>query len=401
MWNLANRRSLVAFVSMAIMALAGGPVLAQRAPITTTTTTTINPNLALNQAAFNLALLNRAMVANAVVNRALTPAPTFGTLNAYSPAVYGGGGLYNTMAYDPYSGSSYNPYYPYYDPYGGALRGVADILGAQGKFQVSMAQSSVIGEQFRQARIDTRRRLFDEYQYERANTPTTQMLREMDQKEMLRRSINNAPTTEILSGDAMNIILDHLMKAQANNIKATSVPLEADTLAKINVRPLGRNGNVSLLKNGGILKWPLPLQVSEYEKERKQVDELIVKAVHQADFQTVDRGTLKDIVDNMKKLQERVSSHVNDMGTGKYLEAKRYLNAVDEAVRALGQDDITNYFNHKYEARGNTVAELVKYMKDKGLRFAPSIGSEEGAYKAVHQALVSYDNSLNQQVARE
>jgi hypothetical protein len=74
---------------------------------------------------------------------------------------------------------------------------------------------------------------------------------------------------------------------------------------------------------------------------------------------------------------------------------------LEEAVSALGQPDVTNYFNHKFEAKGRTVAELVNYMKDKGLRFAPAVSGEEDSYRALHQAMMAYDASLDQITTKE
>ncbi len=70
-------------------------------------------------------------------------------------------------------------------------------------------------------------------------------------------------------------------------------------------------------------------------------------------------------------------------------------------MRALGNPDVGDYFNQKFAAKGKTTAELVKYMSDKGLKFAPATPGDEAAYRAVHQALAIYDVSLSQSVAEK
>jgi hypothetical protein len=301
-------------------------------------------------------------------------------------------------------GSGNNPYMPYYDPYASALMGAADIINSQGKFLINNEQSWLMHEQQKQARIETRRKLFDESNYERENTPSAQDLRERDQKTLYRRSITNPPTNEILSGDSLNTLLDHLTKRQANGARGPSVPLEDTTLCLINVRPDGRSDNIGLLnKNHGLVNWPQPLRAREYEKERSRLDEFLPMIVKGAssDNGVVDPGTLNAIREDVEKLQERFLGNVNELSTGRYIEGKRFLNALDDAVQALGQQDAVNYFNNKYTAKGKTVAELVNHMKEKGLRFAPSVTGEESAYRALHQALVAYDANLTQVATKD
>jgi hypothetical protein len=368
----------------------------------------INPNLSLQQGAFNTAVLGQAIGQIPAYALGFNPYVSPVSINQSSFGMgagslvnnpyFGGSSYGNSMTSSGY-GSGNNSYMPSYDPYASALMGAADIINSQGKFLINNEQSWLMHEQQKQARIETRRKLFDESNYERENTPTAQDLRERDQKTLYRRSITNPPTNEILSGDSLNTLLDHLTKMQASGSRGTSVPLEDTTLRQINVRPDGRSGNIGLLnKNQGLVKWPQPLQAQEYEKERKRLDEFLPMIVKGASSNNgvVDPGTLNAIREDVEKLQDRFSGNVNDLATGRYIEGKRFLNALDGAVQALGQQDAVDYFNNKYTAKGKTVAELVNHMKEKGLRFAPSVAGEESAYRALHQALVAYDANLTQ-----
>src|SRR5437899_2044969 len=73
---------------------------------------------------------------------------------SYGPS-YGNGPSYG---YGPYEGATA-------DPYGGYLRGAADIIGAQGRMLVTQQQSMLTAERVSQARLETRRREFDEWLY--------------------------------------------------------------------------------------------------------------------------------------------------------------------------------------------------------------------------------------------
>src|SRR5262249_39500325 len=75
---------------------------------------------------------------------------------------------YNPYLYG-YPGYGYG-YYPYIDPYGGALNGVANLTTANAQYQLTVQQARRVSEQVNQDRIDTRRKLFDELRYEQMNT---------------------------------------------------------------------------------------------------------------------------------------------------------------------------------------------------------------------------------------
>jgi hypothetical protein len=361
----------------------------------------VNPNMTLQQFAFNNTVAGRAISQFPPWAFGFNPYPASVYAPSYNPfmataANYGGGSgsMYATSGYST-SGSSY-------DPYGGSvLRGAADIVGAQGRFAVTMEQSKVIQEQRRQTGIDTRRKIFDEWQYERANTPTAEAFREQEQRLARRRALNDPPETEIWSGLALNTLLDHMRTLQGGRAKAPSVALDEETLKHINLTS-GSGGNIGLLKNGGFLTWPLALKGDDFKDERIAISQELAELVQQATAgNRVDAGTLTTTKKNLETLHEKLAKNVGEIGTSQYIESKRYLNLLNDGLRALGDDDVANYFNQKFAGNGKTAAEMVEYMSDKGLRFAPSTSGDEAAYRALYLALALYDVSLTQNVVEK
>jgi hypothetical protein len=400
MWNLLTRLRFGAIAAIPAIALAATPANAQT--MVNNPVFRVNPNLALQQAAFNQAAFNNVLAARTIAANPFAVNPYGAYAPTYNPYL-AAGALSTNYGGSPYDTGNYGyPYLPYYDPYGGTvLRGVADIVGAQGKFAVDIQQSKLTREQRRQAEIDTRRKLFEEWQYERANTPSLEDLRDQDRKLARRRALNDPPMTEIWSGLALNTLLDHLKTLQGNGARAPSVAIDEETLKRVNVTS-GSGGNVGLLKNDGYLNWPLPLKGEEFADERSAIDKDLPKLVQQASTNgRVDAGTLTATKKNLESLHDKLARNVGDIGTTQYIEAKRYLNFLNDAMRALGNDDVANYFNQKFAAKGKTAAELVKYMGDKGLKFAPATPGDEAAYRALHQALAIYDVSLGQSVAEK
>ena len=54
----------------------------------------------------------------------------------------------------------------------------------------------------------------------------------------------------------------------------------------------------------------------------------------------------------------------------------------------------SNYFNGNWSARGKSVAELVTFMGEKGLWFAPAAPGDEPAYLALYHALAAFDAGM-------
>ena len=92
---------------------------------------------------------------------------------------------------------------------------------------------------------------------------------------------------------------------------------------------------------------------------------------------TVKKGDIDDLNADLKQLSQSVEK--SELSVGDYIAAKDYLSQVGAAVRALGDPNVANYFNHKFNAKN--VAELVDDMRTKGLDFAAAAPGDEGAYR--------------------
>jgi hypothetical protein len=339
--------------------------------------------------------------------------PPVGGSGALNPAISGLSNPYASLSSTPYGGgygtgdlgAAYPgiPYYGYGEsPIGGYMRGTADIVSAQGKWMQSLQQASLTKQQVRQSMIDTQRKSFDEYYYERKNTPTFESDREAFNNQQLLRSLNNPPESEITSGQALNDVLDDLVRLNKDRgLRAPAPPLDEDVLRRLNLTPGSGNGNAGLLKNDARLTWPLALRDDGYKTDRELVNSLAPEAVHQAINGRVDAGTLRELSAASQRLRQNVTANIRDMTANQYTEASRFLGYLDNAIRALGRPDAGDYFTRKYTAQGKDVAELVRNLAAKGLRFAPATPGDEGAYVAVHRALAAYDRAAKGQVVSD
>ena len=103
------------------------------------------------------------------------------------------------------------------------------------------------------------------------------------------------------------------------------------------------------------------------------------------DFDATNKGVPKNWM-----LFSGLADDVNELTPRQYIEAKRFLNQVNEVLTALGGPDVAKYFNGDYDPKGMSLGELVRHMTKNELLFAPALEGDEAAYLALHHAFVLY-----------
>jgi hypothetical protein len=322
------------------------------------------------------------------------------------------GGAYGLMSSSPYSGITSSPYsesggggygYGYGDPYSGYMQGAASVIDSQGRYLINTQRAYLLKEQVRQSQLDYRRRLFDEWLYERANTPSRADEIERSTQRDLQYLRFNPDKTEVWSGRALNVILDDLKRVDRGHVPGGDRTVDENVLKKINVSSGKGSANLGVLKNDGKIDWPLGLRDPQLGQEgdelRRQIQTLTTKAFNEAkDGRQPDPGTIKEIRASLKQLEKVLRGSVGAIEFSQYVEAKNYLKQLNDAVNLLTEKNAADYINGKFSLanlKNNTVADVVRYMADNGLQFAPAVDGEQEAYSALHRALANYDVAAN------
>jgi hypothetical protein len=103
----------------------------------------------------------------------------------------------------------------------------------------------------------------------------------------------------------------------------------------------------------------------------------------------------------LASLRQKLAANINELTPNQYVEASRFLNYFDDALKLLARPNAGDYFTRNLGAKGMTVGDLVKSMSSKGLTFAPAVTGDESAYLALYRGLVNYDNSAKSQLTTE
>ena len=191
------------------------------------------------------------------------------------------------------------------------------------------------------------------------------------------------------SAVTLNTLLHHLTSDPAVG-KGPNVPLDGDVLNRINVTsPMKPDASLGLLKQeGGRLHWPQPLTADDFKGPRDDMTQHVGVALSAlGESNKPSSGTLADLNGDLKKLRDQVEK--SEMSPTEYITARGYLDQLASTIKALEDENVVLNFNNKFNAKN--AAELVDYMKTKGLDFAPAAPGDEGAYRALQQALAAFD----------
>jgi hypothetical protein len=300
----------------------------------------------------------------------------------------------------PVVGPGFVPVPVYHFNAGSYLQGAASVIDAQGRFLKDAQGAYLLREQVRAARLDNRRRVFDQYLFERANTPTLEERREFRRQQEFWRSWNDPPVTEIWSGRALNSLLRAVQRARsAHGYRGEHVPLDPELVRRINVTS-GTSGSIGVFRQREDLRWPLPLQTDTFDQDRRKIDKLARAAVQQVASSKPDVETLDSLAQANARLRARLRENARAMVSTDYVQALRFINQLISSTRALQDPNAARYFND-WTLTARDVGKLVDQMTQKGVQFAAATLGDEAQYTSLHRALVTYSSGLPMESLRE
>jgi len=435
--NVSLRRfGLVVWTALAVFALVNAPAQAQRLPIGPVPNPGLNPNPAVNPVAAVHAFGNAAALGNGLVmspfsgvgpltfggnygplgmigttGLGIVGTPGIGSLAAsyanpalgYGSLLNGGGGLglAGTLLNSAAAGYGYGYGYATYgtqwmmNPYQGYLSGAASVTDANANYWRTIANARLVRQQAIQESIRTRRAMIEEAEYERAHMPDPEKIRQRALERELDRARVSPPLTEIWSGRSLNALLRNAIAQQGQGARGPNVPISEDTLKSINPSAGDTRGNVGLLKDNGKLQWPQPLLGEAFKDARQDLSRHMKQAVSSVQVNSSpDESTLRDLQVDLKKLQSELDANISALSPDQYVEARRYLRLLGNTITALKDRNVVNLFNGSWALKGKNVAELVQFMRDKGLWFAPATPGDESAYTSLYYALAAFEAGL-------
>jgi hypothetical protein len=296
----------------------------------------------------------------------------------------------------PYGGSpfGYGSFIPDSFAYGYGLQGMASLTKATGEYWKDIQSARMGREAANQMRLDTRRKEIEFEIWREQMRATAPKMAEAERRTELDRARKDPPDTEILSGKSLNVLLKSIQSGKLNT--GPTIRVEEDTLKHLNLTGGTSAGNIGMLKDGAKLNWPESLMDSSFDEARRGLNTKLIEAVELLkDRNKLPPALLKDIRGHYKTLSDKLNESADDRSPSQDIEARRFLNQVNSAIRALSDPKVINYFNNTWNAKGRNVSEMVDHMTREGLTFAPAAPGDEAAYRSIYQAMRAFEIGMH------
>jgi hypothetical protein len=253
------------------------------------------------------------------------------------------------------------------------------------------------------SKADTKKHAFDVEMYIKNNTPTFNQEQAKITQSVLTRLQNTANPAEIVDGRSLNFLLDDITKYYTK-VTISEIPLDADVLTQVNIKPAGLgSSSLGMLRDGGKLTFPSALVKMLPAAVRSDMEAKALALAHNAaNGKQPDPNALADLQGQIDQAMQQLLKKANDFDTQPYTDAKRFLTDLDNSRKAIEGGYARHQIQYQKMLASKEIAnvnQLVTAMVKNGWQFAPALRTDEGAYRAVHSALVAYDVAVNQQIA--
>jgi hypothetical protein len=296
----------------------------------------------------------------------------------------------------------YYPQWPVYSPTGAYLSGGSDVINSQANFMIAKQQSRVVKEQAEQAKLDTKRKAYEEWQWEQSQAPKLGDIQHQTQLDALKVARNNPSQNDIWSGYTLNILLKAIQRQESvEGLRGPTVPLDPNLVKNLNVttgQTATTQGSIGMLKSN--LDWPEVLTDERFSKETEQISQLNTEAMKQLMSGKADPGTIRALNNSIDALRSDLRANIAEIPSNQYTRGVAYVNQLKQAVGQMSSAGAANYVNGTWQAKGDSVGELVNYLTRQGLSFAPATAGHENDYTALYQGLIAYDSGLGRLARR-
>lgn len=204
----------------------------------------------------------------------------------------------------------------------------------------------------------------------------------------LNRNLTQPELKDVISGEALNSILEALIAMPEKLKKTVPVAIEESTLKRLNFTR--GTGSIGVLRDQGVINWPVALQsLVPIAMGRQEIETRFADAYKLvADGGKADMAALDDLTKRVDQLKEQLTGDGKSLTFAENVAAKRFLSSLEDSILFLKQPDAVEWLPGKCRLKPATVQEMVQIMADKKIRFAPALIGNDQVNISTHLMLV-------------
>jgi len=290
--------------------------------------------------------------------------------------------------------SGYNPYIPsvpIYQQGGSYMTG-----GAQVRPDLVQAAERAMVKAQREASVpDVRGQISDQNNYEKGITAASDAVIQPPPPD-LRKALEAASPAEVVSGAALNELLKEIVRVEAKGAKGPAAyipPLQMDDM-RFAGPPAADLLNYA--RRAGNLPFPVAFDNPVLAALRPELErDFTAAAVAVQAGKAPEMAKVTKLEATFQRVQDAAGSVVKNLPFEDAAAARRFLNRMANAIKAMKGTTANGLIDPKWAAEGLTVADLVRHMTRHKLTFASSPRGSEEAYMAMHRNFGTYLFVLN------
>lgn len=284
--------------------------------------------------------------------------------------------------------------YPLYPTTGGYMSG-----GAAGNPALEAARADFARAQKAAvvAAMPAKAAIHDQWAYEKLGTVGVAGVKlGADAPDAVVKALAVTDERELGTGEPLNHLVVAALAAEKKAGKVDSAFLPPNLLADLKFSGPVADA-VNLLRRAGRLDYPAGFEQPALAGVKEAIDREFAAATAPVLVgKAADPARVAKLEAAVAKAREALGPQVREMSFEDATAARRFLNQLDAATRALKGPSTATLVEPAWQVEGTNVAGLVRYMGRHNLLFAPADSGTEDRYAAVHRGLGAYLYALTE-----
>lgn len=278
--------------------------------------------------------------------------------------------------------------------------GVATALNSLGFYNMCQAQADQIDAATSMAWMDYyKRSMHEEHMQSLANRAARRKRLIELYNRRKDRVANNPNELDLLSGDALNSLLEQLSdpKLDSSALRKGGQSIPGETIQRIALKYASRGLTISLGRLTVRDGWPPALRDDRFALERKGYHAAVQAVLERNLAGKLTPEDHKSLQAAVLALKRKLSATIPESDRLDYVQAKAFIDDLDDAIAPLRDADAQTVLAGLDRYAGTTVGDVVVFMQRYNLRFAQALSRDEReSYHLLYATMVRLRDQVTQ-----